>query len=971
MVEEEDALKALLLWTAIGCAVVIFSTLWLIDAEASPSWDIRTHTILEDRIMEIEGNITVRDGGWLDIRGSILRFNNSQPLEHIIIVGRGGRLSVSATPASGPSMIRPIDDRFPTRIEAIWADAVTVESLLMYDCGLGLVPALLIENVPGPVVRDCVLTDCPKGIIVRFCGNATIEGNTFSGAATGAAVEMIGAYDSAVSNNIMAGRRVGISASFSTGLVIDSNRIDGTTDMGLDLDNVASSTVRGNHVTPTSGWAIRAQSCELTSISGEEFRSSDAIPRSSSGILLLWSSFMRVQSCTFSDLSEGVRVQGLFGDHDECNALWDNRFDGCSVGVNMTSSGNFLTSCTFEGCSIGISIAANEYGEASVDSRLLYCHIESCLVGLTISNSRASTVEMTVLKDCEQALMAKGSTGSSFLNDSFIGCEEGAWSLDGGDATALNCTFEGNSVAFHLQGGSAGEVRQSRLTNFTDTAIMETGSSLALHNTTHPRSYSVSDDSALRVFWDVEVTVLLESRSRILAVGSLTATDVFGHIAARGQITSLPQTLAMELMEFERAKGAVDVRTPHLFNASVLGKGSEVQTVVDAFLRLALVIDDVRPLIIIQSPREGSINVTEVPMKGLVRDNGNSPCRFVIVLDGRTAYTGNGSWDLVMRIEDGAHSIEYHAQDAQGNTAIEYRDLYIDSTPPVLEMSSPPTDPYYLSGNVLLVSGTARNATGLSIDGRIVPLVGNSFSSLLELTEEGEHALLLKAWDDLGNTASLGLTIIRDTVPPLLEIDGYADPTKEPSVVIGGSTEGSGTSVTLDGSEVPVLPGGRFTLMLDLVEGPNWFRVEATDQAGNSAKEMVNIILDTRAIFEILAPANGTRVQVIDIEVVLQGEPNAQFEVNDLGWVRGDGQGHCTIDVVVTEPRYVIRITMKDQLGNLASKDVIVLFSPKTIVKESNLRFWLIILMMAIVLGILSLSILYVKMQRNNKNRNP
>ncbi len=108
---------------------------------------------------------------------------------------------------------------------------------------------------------------------------------------------------------------------------------------------------------------------------------------------------------------------------------------------------------------------------------------------------------------------------------------------------------------------------------------------------------------------------------------------------------------------------------------------------------------------------------------------------------------------------------------------------------------------------------------------------------------EGANKLQLQIRDLAGNQAgTYFVTILIDTTAPSIHIyEPQAGlKTKEDSVIVHGRTE-EGSTVTLDGSQIELLPGGEFRVPIVLEEKRNDINIAVVDAMGNKNSTMVSV----------------------------------------------------------------------------------------------------------------------------------
>ena len=358
-----------------------------------------------------------------------------------------------------------------------------------------------------------------------------------------------------------------------------------------------------------------------------------------------------------------------------------------------------------------------------------------------------------------------------------------------------------------------------------------------------------------------------------------------------------------------------------------------------------------------EAPEPGGLNRSLVRFSGRAADGAHGPAAFVVRIDGADAFSGRGTWAREVRLEDGPHAVTYVATDGSGNVATFRSELLVDTTPPDLVVTEPGSNETLTSAMSIRVAGRVTGHRLLLLDGEEVPVKGSRFEFVLPLDRDGEHTIRLVALDWLNNSAFVTLRAIRDTVAPHLELDAYESLTREVTVLVGGSTDRAGGSVFVNGEVVNILPGGRFSVFLDLLEGPNGFLFRALDKAGNEALRWANITLDTATTLRMISPLDNTTFEVQDIEVVVLTEPGASVRFAGQGWSEADADGYWRAEVVIGEGTILLRVEARDAAGNEAAAAVTVHYRPPPVepVKKDFLPLVVAILAFSAVVALLVL----------------
>jgi len=158
-----------------------------------------------------------------------------------------------------------------------------------------------------------------------------------------------------------------------------------------------------------------------------------------------------------------------------------------------------------------------------------------------------------------------------------------------------------------------------------------------------------------------------------------------------------------------------------------------------------------------------------------------------------------------------------------------------------------------------------------------------------------------------------------DRVPPVLIVTApLGGTTNNPNVTVAGYTESDATAA-VDGSPVPVLGDGSFSVNVRLSEGTHIFMITATDLEGNVNSVSATVRVDTSAPFlELSSPTDGSSTELPSVNVSGTTEAGARISVNGLLLeVRPDGR--FSVIVGLEEGSNLVRVTSTDVAGNQAA----------------------------------------------------
>jgi len=208
----------------------------------------------------------------------------------------------------------------------------------------------------------------------------------------------------------------------------------------------------------------------------------------------------------------------------------------------------------------------------------------------------------------------------------------------------------------------------------------------------------------------------------------------------------------------------------------------------------------------------------------------------------------------------------------------------------------------------------------------------------------GQHVVVWNGLNDLGQVVSDGRYRIQvtaagtvrsgtqsapvevDTQPPNLRLANLDEinRVKEANLALEGITD-PGAVVKLQGDPnfIPVNSDGHFSIKRQLVEGTNTIELLATDPAGNIATVSHDINLITRPPeIAVTSPPNDlwTNESIIAVSGVVP--PGTTLRVNSQEAALNDA-GEFDREVVLQEGDNIIRIEAIDDVGNVASQELV------------------------------------------------
>ncbi|QWV97167.1 putative Ig domain-containing protein [Geomonas nitrogeniifigens] len=315
-----------------------------------------------------------------------------------------------------------------------------------------------------------------------------------------------------------------------------------------------------------------------------------------------------------------------------------------------------------------------------------------------------------------------------------------------------------------------------------------------------------------------------------------------------------------------------------------------------AAVSLTIVIDTVAPVVTIAYPAAG-ISANRTPVLTYTVSEG-AP---VVQVDGVVVSKISG--DTLGPLSDGPHTVRVQVADAAGNIGFALVNFSVDTTAPVVNITSPGT---VLGNNrtpVLTYSLSEGNAV-VRVDGVVVAKVsGDTLGPLAD----GEHTVRVEATDAAGNTGFAQVSFSVDATAPVVTITspGTALGNNRTPVLTYSVSEGNAV-VWLDGAVVVKASGDTLG---PLADGTHTVKVVATDAAGNSSFAEATFSVDATApVVTITSPGTAlgnNRTPVLTYSV---SEGNAVVWLDGAVVVKASGEtlgpladGTHTVKVVATD----------------------------------------------------------------------
>ncbi len=524
---------------------------------------------------------------------------------------------------------------------------------------------------------------------------------------------------------------------------------------------------------------------------------------------------------------------------------------------NSTFTFNVVT--TVDG-SVTVSIAAESAhdiagnGNTASNNHSLTIDSTAPTVSITTNTPQSVNTESFTLTGGADA----GSTVEVFQNGGTIGtttATNGSWTITVTLTEGVN-TLTATATDDNDNRGTSGAVIITLDTVRPGVTITSTSGSNGDTISDRALSYTATFEEAVSGFDEGDITVTGTAIS-----GSATATVISGFSASADNSTF---TFNVEATTDGNVRVSIDADVAQ----DIAGNGN---TASNGF---TLTIDRTAPSVIItstpQTVNAGSFTLTGTADAGSTVD---------VLKDGSTIGTTtatNGTWTLLVTLDEGANTFTATATDNNGNTsdATDAVIITLDTDRPGVTITS-------TSGgdggtaNTRTLSYTAIfdeavngfdegdiTVTGTAISGSATATVISGFSATdsrtytfnVEATSDGNVIVSIDAdvAQDIagnGNTASGNHSLTIDSTAPSVIITSTPQTVNAGSFTLTGTADaGSTVDVLKDGSTIgtTTATNGTWTLLVTLDEGANTFTASSTDTIGNKGTSgAVIITLDT------------------------------------------------------------------------------------------------------------------------------
>jgi hypothetical protein len=444
--------------------------------------------------------------------------------------------------------------------------------------------------------------------------------------------------------------------------------------------------------------------------------------------------------------------------------------------------------------------------------------------------------------------------------------------------------------------------------------------------------------------------------------------DVFesspeGHPIRRLMTSKHGLTDAIWLLEREVDGSSDTYHGPYYFRVDGTAVHGEAESPGNARWEGVIEIVDLEPpVLVVKTPHNASYhNVTSITVSGTVSDAGSGLTGLEASVDGGrwdVLATENGSWEMVLDLLDGRHTIGLRATDADGGETAVTTVLTVDTIAPLIVFTSPAPGTIVLSPEVQIIGCVVDEAgtpiSEVQLDGNPLELNDTGFfSKMVFLPREGASSFLVTAVDRAGNWCEEELVIVMDKAPPHLRVDDLPEATNEQMLTVSGSVRDIlEVSVLVNGDLVGRTMNGTFEATVVLSIGPNQLTIEAVDAVGNRVSVRRTVIFDTIVNGTIVYPTNDAVLRETFVLMSVGTDPFAWVRVRDrTDWILAPANGTFDIWVPLDEGDNELVVEFRDAANNTHITGVHVVVSPEAGGEgtSDSLILWIGLAAMAVV----------------------
>ncbi len=291
-----------------------------------------------------------------------------------------------------------------------------------------------------------------------------------------------------------------------------------------------------------------------------------------------------------------------------------------------------------------------------------------------------------------------------------------------------------------------------------------------------------------------------------------------------------------------------------------------------------------------------------------------------LTLNGEFIASYGGTFNKALSLNEGKNSIVIVATDYAGNIAKAFRNITLDSIPPILVISYPP-DGLRTNRQTLTMGGfTDLMDISMTVDGVPVQIDQNGAWSHTLTLLRGKNTINIDAVDIALNHRVVSLLVTYDPDPPVILVSSPSngEVINTSRFRLLGTTDPDILHNQIQVNEIYIgISGGVFDYEMTVVEeGLLNISIVAEDLAGNVGTKVIQVFIDTTAPrIHNLSLIDGDIVNKFTLTITGETEEDARLFIQ--GDIVNIVAGRFTTQVHLNEGENFINFRVNDQASNV------------------------------------------------------
>jgi parallel beta-helix repeat protein len=742
---------------------------------------------------------------------------------------------------------------------------------------------------------------CPNGedgIWVYHSSSNVISGNVFCNNSIGVSIDT--GFDNIVTNNTLVNNTFGVQIFSSNSDTVSNNLFYDSNVTGVNLLSSSYIDIVGNTFVNNS-YGIMSESSNELIVAGNEF-----IDNRNGTFMAFCSSVdiyeNRIVNCSDSDFSDGYGIHLYRSSY--CD-VWNNTCDDnmCDIFLNCTSNSS-VNGNVCDGSIVGIAVGSDG-GMFSENNAISNNTVSNSFFGIMVAGDTNSTVSGNVCSNHYFGIYVSESSGINVTDNDVTEADRGVCLYLSNYSVISSNVINACGIGVVIE-ISYGNVVYDNIVDQGDYGVMlDTCNDTVVNGNVIDRSsiygiyITASEDNS------IYANSINGSLSYGIYVNSSNGNLLFGNVLTSNNGTGvIYNSSAVQAYD----DGDNDWNSTDYGNFWSDWTYPDVD--LDGFVDANYILDggagnaDERP--IANASLSITAPVTMTIMCGsevTVFGTAVNACPFTVSLsndaNGASGIcTGTTSWSGTVALVEGYNNITVTMLDSIGRILTDDVTVIVDTTAPVLIVTSPENGSYNGTGIVPItwtVSDALVNVSSVMIcvdDGAWMD-VTNVTSFTNGTLSEGVHAIYFNATDSMGNYAITSIVIIVDMTKPTVIISapeaGMAQNLN--SVLVSWTASDDNVvvnySISIDGTNWTFVNGTSY-LLSGLEVGNCTIYVRAYDGAGNYNWTSVSFVIDdVDPSVTMTAPSDGSYDTDGNVTITWTGSDDRSGV--DYYWVSVDG----------------------------------------------------------------------------------